>query len=346
MKKGILLTGGAGYIGSHTIYQLLEFLENNKKKEEYELIVVDNLINSDLSNIENIQNIFNLKIKIYYEDLLNYHKLFNIFNENKIIAVIHFAGLKAVGESNEKPLLYYNNNLQSTFNLLKVMEEFKCYNIIFSSSATVYGTPKENPIKEHFDCSPFNPYGRTKYFIEELLRDIHLSNSNLNIIILRYFNPISCHPNGLLKENPKGQPNNLFPIISRVFQDKISELSVYGNDYEDTEDGTGVRDYIHVVDLAEAHVLSLFYLINEERKNYLEIFNVGTGKGYSVLEIINMFEKIGGKKINYKIVERRKGDIGMCYADSTKIKNILNWNTKYNLEDMVKHEIERIKKYI
>ncbi len=347
MKKSILLTGGAGYIGSHTCYQLIEYLKKNNLEEDYDVIIIDNFINCDFSNVEAIQNEFKIQLKIYYQDLCDYHKLYNTFSENNIIAVIHFAGLKAVGESSEKPLLYYENNLQSTFNLLKIMEEFKCYNIIFSSSATVYGTPKENPIKENFSCSPFNPYGRTKYFIEELLKDLHLSKSDLNIIILRYFNPISCHPNGLLKENPKGRPNNLFPIISRVYQKIIPELSVYGDDYKDTHDGTGVRDYIHVVDLAEAHVLSLFDLIkNENRKNYLNIYNVGTGRGFSVMEMIKMFEKISEEKINYKIVERRPGDIGIYYGDPSKIINELKWYPKYNLEDMVKHEIERIKKNI
>ncbi len=346
MKKGILLTGGAGYIGSHTCFQLIEYLNKNQLNNDFEIIIVDNFVNSDFTNLESIQKIFNIQLKIYYQDLCDYHKLYNVFSENNIIAVIHFAGLKAVGESNEKPLLYYENNLQSTFTLLKIMEEFKCYNIIFSSSATVYGTPKENPIKEYFSCSPFNPYGRTKYFIEEVLKDIHNSKSNLNIIILRYFNPISCHPNGLLKENPKGKPNNLFPIISRVYQDILPELYVFGNDYKDTHDGTGVRDYIHVVDLAEAHVLSLFHLIKENRINYLNIYNVGTGNGFSVLEMIQMFEKIGNKKINYKIVERRPGDIGKCFADSSKIKKDMDWEPKYNLEDMVVHEIERIKKNI
>ncbi len=346
MKKSILLTGGAGYIGSHTCYQLIEYLRKNDLEDDYEVIIIDNFVNADFSNVEAIQNEFNLQLKIYYQDLCDYHKLYNVFSENNIFAVIHFAGLKAVGESSEKPLLYYENNLQSTFNLLKIMEEFKCYNIIFSSSATVYGTPKENPIKEDFSCSPFNPYGRTKYFIEELLKDIHLSKSNLNIIILRYFNPISCHPNGLLKENPKGRPNNLFPIISRVYQKIIPELLVFGNDYEDTLDGTGVRDYIHVVDLADAHILSLFDLIKINRKNYMNIYNVGTGKGFSVMEMIKMFEKISGEKINYKIVKRREGDIGIYYADSDKIKKELKWEAKYNLEEMVKHEIERIKKNI
>lgn len=351
-KIDILLTGGCGYIGSHTVYQLIEYLKIKNLESDFNIIIIDNFINSDLSNIENIKNIFsefNSKIKIYCQDLCDYHKLYNVFQENNIKVVVHFAGLKAVGESNDFPLLYYQNNLNSTFQLIKVMNEFNCLNIIFSSSATVYGLPKENPIKEDFNLSPTNPYGRTKYFIEEILHDIHLSKSNMNIILLRYFNPISCHPSGVLKENPKGRPNNLFPIISRVYQDILPELSVFGNDYSDTIDGTGVRDYIHVVDLAEAHVLSIFSLINKEKeniKNYFKIYNVGTGEGYSVLQMIDMFEKIGEKKINYKIVERRKGDISTCYADSTKIKEELGWKPIYNLKDMVEHEINRIKKNI
>lgn len=345
----ILLTGGAGFIGSHTLYQLIEYLKKNNIEDGYKIIIIDNFVNSDSSNIDNIREVFpdfTDKIKVYKTDLCDYNSLHTIFQENNIRAVIHFAGLKAVGESNDYPLLYYENNIHSTLQLLKIMNEFNCKNIIFSSSATVYGLPKSNPIKEDFSLSPTNPYGRTKYFIEEILRDVHLSKSPLNIILLRYFNPVSCHLSGVLKEDPKGRPNNLFPIISRVYQNILDELCIFGDDYDDTIDGTGVRDYIHVVDLAEAHILAIFSLLNSDKTNYFQTYNVGTGKGVSVLEMIKMFELIGEKKIKYKVVERRQGDISTCFADSSKIKSELCWVPKYNLNDMVEHEINRIKKNI
>ncbi len=334
--KSILLTGGCGYIGSHTCYQLLQSFPS------YSIIIVDNLSNSDLSNFHSLQLKFpHSPISLYSFDLSHYEKLKEVFKENKIEGVIHFAGLKAVGESCEKPYEYYSNNLISTLNLIRVMKEFKCQNLIFSSSATVYGMPQYVPIDEGHPLSALNPYGRTKLMIEEILKDIHSSGDEMNIILLRYFNPISCHPSGLLKENPLGRPNNLFPIISRVYQGIYPVLTIFGDDYE-TKDGTGVRDYIHVVDLSEAHVLSLQYLFEKNEKSILKIYNVGTGNGISVMEMIKKFEELGGEKINYKIVERRRGDAGTCYADSKKIEEELGWRAKYGLDEMVQHELERI----
>lgn len=337
-SKSILLTGGCGYIGSHTCYQILESSPSTP------IIIIDNLSNSDLSNFHSVQRSFPYsKISLYSIDLCNDKELKKVFQENEIEGVIHFAGLKAVGESCEKPHEYYSNNLISTLNLIQVMKEFKCKNLIFSSSATVYGLPQYVPIDEEHPTSALNPYGRTKLMIEEILKDIYQSTDNqMNIILLRYFNPISCHSSKLLKENPLGRPNNLFPILSRVYQGIYPVLTIFGDDYE-TQDGTGVRDYIHVVDLSEAHLLSLQYLLKrEEEKAVLKIYNVGTGKGISVMEMIQKFEELGKKKIEYKIVERRKGDAPSCYADSHKIERELGWKAKYGLNEMVQHELERI----
>ncbi len=343
MRTSILLTGGAGYIGSHTAFQLLE-----KYKTDFDLVIIDNLCNSSFENIQAVQTEFNIQISFYPINLCDISLLKNIFSQHNIEFVIHFAGLKAVGESNEIPLSYYQNNLISTMNLLQTMQEYNCKNIIFSSSATVYGLPQYMPYDENHPLSATNPYGMTKLMIEQILNDIYKSpNNNINITILRYFNPISCHPKGILKENPKGRPNNLFPIVSRVYQKNrdIPFLTIFGNDYE-TKDGTGVRDYIHVVDLANAHVSAIQQMINYKGETETEakykVYNVGTGNGYSVLEMINMFKEISGEEIPYEIKERRKGDLAVCYADPTKIRNDLGWEPIYGLREMVEHEINRI----
>ncbi len=342
MKKSILLTGGCGYIGSHTLLQFLEHIYNIQDISNYDIVIVDNLINSNLDNLISIKNHYEHPIHLYSYSLQDV-QLSEIFQKHSIHTVIHFAGLKSVGESNENPLLYYQNNLQSTLYLLQTMKDFNCKNIIFSSSATVYGNPQYIPIDESHPLSTLNPYGTTKWMIERMLEDMAKTKQDWNIILLRYFNPISCHPSGILAENPVGKPNNIFPILSRVYQGIYDTLCVFGNDYE-TKDGTGIRDYIHVVDLAEAHVKAFQYIENHDEKNIYKIYNVGTGEGYSVMDLIQMFEKKGDKKINYEIHERRKGDSAICYANAEKIEREIGWRAKYNLEEMVEHEIKRIKK--
>lgn len=322
--KEILVTGGLGYIGSHTC---IELLDNN-----YKVIVIDNLYNSNKAVIDKIKDITRKDI-IFYEGDIRDEKILNkIFSENKIYGVIHFAGLKSVGESVENPLIYYDNNINGTLNLLKVMNNFNVKNIIFSSSATVYGKPKSVPIKENFPLSVTNPYGRTKLFLEEILKDLYISDNNWNIILLRYFNPIGAHKSGKIGESPNGIPNNLIPYITQVAIGKLDHINVFGNDY-DTPDGTGVRDYIHVVDLANGHIKAI-----EKFKDIpdVRIYNLGTGVGYSVLDIIKTFEEIIGKKLKYKIAPRRKGDIDKCYADSKKAKKELNWQAQYGLKEMCK----------
>ena len=321
MKK-ILVTGGIGYIGSHTVVELY--------KAGYEAVIVDNLSNSKKSVLKRIEQITESKIKFYQEDIRNAAALDKIFTENKIDAVIHFAGLKAVGESVEKPLEYYNNNVTGTLTLLEAMARHDCKNIVFSSSATVYGNPHTVPIKEHFPLSATNPYGRSKLIIEEILQDVYKVNPSMNIAILRYFNPIGALENSLLGEDPNGIPNNLCPYITKVAVGKLSHLNVFGNDYP-TVDGTGVRDYIHVVDLARGHALALNKLFTESG---LFIVNLGTGRGYSVLEVVNEFAKIMGKEIPYKIVDRRAGDIATCYADCTFAEKLLNFKTEKTLTEM------------
>lgn len=321
MKK-ILVTGGLGYIGSHTC---VELLENN-----YEVVVIDNLYNSTLGVIDRIEEITNKSFKFYLADVRDKKILTQIFTENDIYAVIHFAGLKAVGESVEKPLEYYDNNITATLNLLEVMKKFDVKNIIFSSSATVYGKPKTVPIKEDFPLSVTNPYGRCKLFIEEILNDLYISDKDWNIVLLRYFNPIGAHKSGKIGESPVGIPNNLIPYVTEVAVGKLDHVNVFGDDY-DTEDGTGVRDYIHVVDLARGHIQAI-KKFEEEKK--VRIYNLGTGRGYSVLDIINTFSDIVGKKIKYVITKRRSGDIDKCFADSTKAKNELSWVAKYGLREM------------
>ncbi|GAA0178807.1 UDP-glucose 4-epimerase GalE [Clostridium sediminicola] len=320
----ILVTGGAGYIGSHTCVELLE--------AGYEIIVVDNLMNSNEESLTRVKKITKKNLKFYKVDLLNQIALEEIFKDNNIDAVIHFAGLKAVGESVSIPLKYYSNNIISTLTLCDVMKKFNVKNLVFSSSATVYGDPATVPINEDFPLSATNPYGRTKLMIEEILRDLYKSDSSWNIGILRYFNPVGAHHSGLIGEDPNGIPNNLVPYISQVAVGKLSQLSVFGSDYS-TKDGTGVRDYIHVVDLAIGHLKTLEKLNSNPG---LVTYNLGTGEGYSVLDMINAFKKASSREIPYKLVERRSGDIAECYADTSLAEKELGFKSKYGLEDMCK----------
>ena len=309
----ILVTGGAGYIGSHTC---VELLNNN-----YEVVVLDNFSNSLPSAIENVEKITSKKIKLYEGNMLDENLLRNIFKEEKIDAVIDFAAFKAVGESVEKPVMYYINNVSTILNLLKVMADFNVKKLVFSSSATVYGNPKVIPITEDSETGgTTNPYGTSKLMVEKILKDLYISDNTWDIAILRYFNPVGAHESGLIGESPKGKPNNLMPFISKVAKGALKELQVFGDDY-DTKDGTGVRDYIHVVDLAKGHIKALEKL-NKENKG-LFIYNLGTGVGYSVLDMIKAFEKANNVKINYKIVERRKGDIATCIQIRLRVKKNL-----------------------
>lgn len=321
----ILVTGGTGYIGSHTVVELIN--------SGYEPIIIDNLSNSSVEVLDFIEEITGKKVKFYRNDVCDIEALRKIFSENEIDAVIHFAGYKAVGESVKLPLKYYMNNLDSTMNLLKVMEEYNCKRFVFSSSATVYGDPKVLPITE--DCETggtTNPYGDSKYMIEKILKSLYASDNEWSIAILRYFNPVGAHKSGLIGESPNGIPNNLMPYIVRVATGKFPFLSVFGNDY-DTPDGTGVRDYIHVVDLAKGHISTLNAIKNQTG---LKIYNLGTGTGYSVLDLVNSFEKVNGVKIPYKIVERRPGDIASCYADPSKAFKELGWRAELGIEDMMR----------
>ena len=329
----ILVTGGAGYIGSHTIVDLL--------KIDAEIQVIDNFSNSSEKVFENIEKI--TEKKIFYEnvDLLDFKNLSAFFKKSKPSLVIHFAGLKSVSESMENPILYYDVNINGTINLLKAMDLCGCKEIIFSSSATVYGVPKYFPVDENHKCDPINTYGRTKYFIEHIIKDWSKTNNEKKAIILRYFNPAGAHETGLIGENPKGIPNNLFPFITHVISGKQKELNVYGNDYN-TPDGTGIRDYIHVCDLARGHVLSMDYI---KKINDYDIINLGSGRGFSVLEIINEFQNQLDQKLNYKILGRRDGDLDKLLAKSEKAQKILNWDTKYNLTDIVKDSLAWTKKY-
>ena len=321
----ILVTGGAGYIGSHTCVELL-----NKGEK---IVIVDNFSNSKPEMLDKIRKITNKDFKFYEVDLLDRENLDKVFAENPDIeSVIHFAGLKAVGESVAKPIEYYHNNITGTLILLDVMKKYNCKKIVFSSSATVYGDPATVPIKEDFPLSTTNPYGSTKLMIEQILRDVYISDNDWSIILLRYFNPIGAHESGLIGENPNGIPNNLLPYINQVACGKLECLSVFGNDY-DTVDGTGVRDYIHVVDLAKGHLKALDKARNS---NGVEAYNLGTGTGYSVLQIVKAFEDATGVEVKYKIVERRPGDIATCYADSTKAKNELGWTAEKGIEEMCK----------
>ena len=318
----ILVTGGAGYIGSHTCWELLQ--------AGYEVTVVDNLVNSKEESLRRVQELTGKALTFHKVDLLDNSALTAVFDRSPIDAVIHFAGLKAVGESVAMPLRYYHNNVTGTLMLLEVMGKYKVRNLVFSSSATVYGDPPRVPITEDFPLSPTNPYGRSKLMIEEILRDVHRADGAWNIALLRYFNPVGAHPSGQIGEDPNGIPNNLFPYITQVAVGKLSQLSVFGNDYP-TRDGTGIRDYIHVVDLAVGHISALEKLTSNPGA---VTYNLGTGRGYSVLEVVSAFERASGKKIPYKIVERRPGDIATCYADPTKAGKELEWSATRGIDEM------------
>ncbi len=329
----ILVTGGTGYIGSHTCVELLV--------AGYEIVIIDNLSNSKIETVDKIKEITGKDFKFYEGDCCNKEILKKIFSENDIDAVIHFAGLKAVGESVRKPLMYYRNNLDSTLTLLEVMNEYNCKKIVFSSSATVYGDPAKLPIKEDFPLSTTNPYGTTKLVIEGILKDLYKSDPEWSIAILRYFNPIGAHKSGLIGENPNDIPNNLMPYIVKVATKELECLSIFGNDY-DTKDGTGVRDYIHVVDLSKGHIKAIDKVLSESG---LDCYNLGTGTGYSVLEIVETFKRVNNIDVPYKIVDRRPGDIAACYADPSYAKEKLGWEAKYGIEDMVRDSYNFAKKY-
>lgn len=328
----ILVTGGTGFIGSHTVVELLEIGE--------EIVIVDNFCNSSPEVLDKIKTIAGKNFKFYEVDLLDEEKLENVFKENNIESVIHFAGLKAVGESVEKPIEYYHNNITGTLILLKLMKKYNCKRIVFSSSATVYGNPKSLPIKEDFPLSTTNPYGSTKLMIEQILEDVSIADKDFSVAILRYFNPIGAHKSGLIGEVPNGIPNNIMPYILKVASGEYEALTVFGNDYN-TKDGTGVRDYIHVVDLAKGHLKALDKIRKEAG---VKIYNLGTGNGYSVLDLVTNFEKVNGVKVKFKIGARRPGDIAACYADATKAKEELGWVAEKGIEDMCRDAWNFIKK--
>lgn len=318
----ILVTGGAGYIGSHTCVEMLN--------SGYDVVVIDNLDNSSEKSLERVEKITGKKVKFYKNDVRDREALRTIFKENKIEAVIHFAGLKAVGESVKKPIMYYTNNLESTLTLIEVMTEFSVKKIVFSSSATVYGVAKEMPLKEGMPTGAINPYGRTKLFIEDILRDLYISDNEWSIALLRYFNPIGAHKSGLIGENPRGIPNNLMPYIAQVAVGRLEKLHVFGNDYK-TVDGTGVRDYIHVVDLAVGHVKAVEWALNNQK---CEEINLGTGNGTSVLQLRDAFVKASGVDIPYVIDPRRPGDPDEVYADAAKAERLLGWKAEHSVEEM------------
>ena len=318
----ILVTGGAGYIGSHTCVEMIN--------AGYDVVVVDNLSNSNKKSLDRVSKITGKAIKFYENDVCDRAALRKIFSENKIEAVIHFAGLKAVGESVREPIMYYSNNLQSTLALIEVMTEFSVKKIVFSSSATVYGVATEMPLREGMPTGAINPYGRTKLFIEEILRDLYVSDNSWSIALLRYFNPIGAHKSGTIGEDPRGIPNNLMPYISQVAVGKLEKLHVFGNDYN-TVDGTGVRDYIHVVDLAISHVKALDWAL---KNTACEAINLGTGNGTSVLELRDAFVKASGIDVPYVIDPRRPGDPDEVYADASKAKELLGWEAKLGIAEM------------
>lgn len=330
----VLVTGGAGYIGSHTVVELLN--------ENKEVIVVDNFSNSKPEMLDKIKKITNKDFKFYELDYSNKEKMDKVFAENKIDSVIHFAGYKAVGESVEKPIEYYTNNVSGTLNLLDVMRKHNVKTIIFSSSATVYGDPEVVPLTEMCKIGgTTNPYGSSKLFIEQILKDVYKSDNTWDVCILRYFNPIGSHESGIIGEEPQGRPNNLMPYIVRVASGELEELSIFGNDYN-TPDGTGVRDYIHVVDLAKGHIKALEKLEKEQTGMY--IYNLGTGTGYSVLDMVKAFENVTRKTVKYKIAPRRAGDIATCYSNPEKAQKELNWKAEKTLEDMCKDSWRYIQK--
>lgn len=318
----VLVTGGAGYIGSHTCILLIE--------AGYDIVVFDNFCNSSSESINRVEIITGKKIPLYEGDIRSAEDMQGVFSQYPIDSVIHFAGLKSVGESVSNPMKYYDNNIQGTINLLEVMEANNCKTIVFSSSATVYGIPETTPIREDFPLHATNPYGRTKQYIEEILRDLYNSDKEWKIILLRYFNPVGAHISGLIGEDPNGIPNNLMPFISQTAVEKRTSLSVFGDDYK-TRDGTGVRDYIHVVDLAMGHVKSLDKINSIDK---VIAVNLGTGTGYSVLEMVQAFEKASSRKIPYKIVARRSGDVGSCFADPDYAFEVLGWRAEKNLDDI------------
>ncbi len=321
----VLVTGGAGFIGSHTVVELLN--------AGFDVVVVDNLSNSNEESMRRVKEIAGRDFAFYSYDVRDREKLENIFVAHAIDWVIHFAGLKAVGESVQKPILYYDNNLVSTLVLLETMEKFGVRNFVFSSSATVYGEPERLPLDEECRLSTTNPYGATKLMQEQMLRDLYKADNRWNIALLRYFNPVGAHPSGRIGEDPKGIPNNLMPYVAQVASGKLKEIGVFGNDYP-TPDGTGVRDYIHVVDLAKGHVAA----IEKLKEPGVHIYNLGTGNGYSVLDMIHAFEKACGKKLPYSIKPRRAGDVPACYASSKKAEEELGWRAQYDLEDMCRDQ--------
>lgn len=329
----ILVTGGTGFIGSHTVVELLN--------QNYKVIIIDNFSNSKPDVLDKIKEITNKDLIFYEGDVCNKELLHKIFKENDIDAVIHFAGYKAVGESVQKPLMYYRNNLDSTLSLCETMSEFNCKNLVFSSSATVYGKPENLPIKEDFPLSTTNPYGSTKLYIEGILKDLYKSDNNWNIAVLRYFNPIGAHESGLIGENPNDIPNNLMPYIVKVANRELDHLNVFGDDY-DTKDGTGVRDYIHVVDLALAHIKAIEKITHENTG--IDFYNLGTGNGYSVLDLVTTFARVNNIDVPYQIAPRRAGDIDACYADPKYAYEKLNWKATKGIEEMCKDSYNYILK--
>ena len=319
----VLVTGGAGFIGSHTSVELLN--------AGYDIIILDNFVNSKPESLKRIKELTGKDFKFYHADIRDEEAMTKVFAENKIDAVIHFAGLKSVPQSVKEPLNYYDNNIAGTVCLCRVMDKAGCKKLVFSSSATVYGSKNPSPLREDMPTGgTTNPYGMTKYFIEQILQDLCISDSEWGVSILRYFNPIGAHKSGRIGEDPNGIPGNLMPYITQVAIGKLECLNVCGNDYP-TPDGTGVRDYIHVVDLAIGHIKALDRLLKVKG---CEVYNLGTGKGYSVLDVVKAFEKASGLKINYRIAPRRAGDVACCYADATKAKEVLGWQAKYDIDDM------------
>ena len=317
----ILVTGGSGYIGSHTVLELLN--------KNYDVVVVDNFVNSSFESLRRVQKLTGKTVTFYETDIRDEEKMDEIFSAHTFDAVIHFAALKAVGESCRLPLKYYENNISGTVSLLKIMDKHNVKKIIFSSSATVYGDPERLPLDEDCRLSTTNPYGSTKLMMENIMQDLYKADNSWNIILLRYFNPVGAHESGLIGEDPKGIPNNLMPYVAQVASGKLACISVYGNDY-DTPDGTGVRDYIHVVDLANGHIAAIEHC----NDCGVHIYNLGTGHGYSVLDMIHAFEKACGKTLPYKMCERRPGDIASCYAAPDKAKKDLHWEAKFGIEEM------------